>query len=386
MFHCPYCGTNVKEDEHYCIKCGKQLPDDMCSRIKGKKQFNKYWYIPLITAIIFLLSAGTHYFILQSKSNQAKVLYEQGEQFVLEKDYKNAKETFGKALKRKGNFNQAEIALNFMNRALKIESSLEDTNKLLEQQEYQKALSIINDAENEINNFNGDAASELIDTIVKKQNKVKIVKLNEELKQRPDIDSLKILLWDAEAINDEIAEEITLDIRNQIVEYFFSKASKQLNIKQFNDAQTLIEDGLKYAPDAEKLQSLNTTIGKEKVAFETAQQQRIELAMDTAAKEQQFNETDAIELVSVTSENDDQGKLVVKGEVKSVATIPLNSILIAYTLYNNNGNKILSNEVFVYPDKLYPKDTGKFEFTHLDKIEKGKHIDVKVNKITWYTD
>lgn len=385
MLHCPYCGTDVKEDEHYCIKCGKQLPNDIHNRLNNIK-FNKYWYIPLLTAIFFLLSSGVYYFILQNKSSQAKDLYEQGEQFALEKDYNKAKNLFDKALKNKSNFNQAEVSLNFINRALKIGLLLDDTDKLLEQQSYQEALSIINKTESELNNFNGPATSGLIDTIVAKRNTIKITNLEEELKQEPDIDNLKILLWDAEEINDDVAEEIALNIQSQITEYFFSKASKQLKIKQFNNAQTLIKDGLKYAPDAEKLQSLKTTIDKEKTAFETVQQQRIEQAMDTAAKEQQFNETDAIELVSVDLKSDDQGKLVVKGQVKSLATIPLDSILIAYTLSNKDDAELLSNEVFVYPDKLYPGETGKFEFTHLDRKEKVKHVDVKVNKITWYTD
>lgn len=385
MLHCPYCGTNVKEDEQYCIKCGKHLPLDMHNRLNNRKQLNKYWYIPLFITAVLLVSSGVYYLILQNQTAQAKELYEQGERSVLEKDYKAARDLFGQALHHKKNFKQASISLKFTDHAIKIESSLASTDQLLERQDYQEALSVINKAQGELGNFNGTAVSELIDTIISQRNTIKIAQLNEKLKKEPHIDELKILLWDAEAINNNEAKEITLNIRNQIIEYFFSKASEQLNNKQFNDAQILVEDGLKYAPDSEKLQSLKTTIDKEKTTFETAQQQRIEQAMNSAAKEQQFNETDAIELLSVDVEKDEQGKLVVKGKVKSHATIPINSVLIVYTLLNEKKTKILSNEVFVYPDKLYPDQVGKFEFTHFDMKDGKEKLNIKVNKITWYT-
>ncbi|WP_205135695.1 zinc-ribbon domain-containing protein [Virgibacillus halotolerans] len=386
MLHCPYCGTSVNEDEQYCIKCGKQLPNDMHHRLINKKQFNTYWYIPLIIAAVFLVSSGIYYFMLQSNTTHAKESYVQGEQAALDADYNKASKLFTKALDKKDNFVQAETSLAFAERALEVESLLTKTDDLLKKKDYSQALSIIKEAESNLNSFNGDAVAMLIDQIMFKRNTIKIAKLKESLKKDPGIDELKILIWEADAINDNEAEDMTKDIRNEIIEYFFSKATEQLNTKQFTDAQTLIEDGLKYAPESEKLRSLQTTIDKEKTAFESEQQQRIEQAMDTAAKDQKFNEDEAIELVSANIKSDKNGKLVVKGEVKSDATIPINSILIEYTIYNKKKSEILTNEVFVYPDKLYPKESGEFKFTHLDKEEKAKNLTIEVNKITWYTD
>ena len=358
----------------------------MHHRLINKKQFNTYWYIPLIIAAVFLVSSGIYYFMLQSNTTHAKESYVQGEQAALDADYNKASKLFTKALDKKDNFVQAETSLAFAEQALEVESLLTKTDDLLKKKDYSQALSIIKEAESNLNSFNGDAVAMLIDQIMFKRNTIKIAKLKESLKKDPGIDELKILIWEADAINDNEAEDMTKDIRNEIIEYFFSKATEQLNTKQFTDAQTLIEDGLKYAPESEKLRSLQTTIDKEKTAFESEQQQRIEQAMDTAAKDQKFNEDEAIELVSANIKSDKNGKLVVKGEVKSNATIPINSILIEYTIYNKKKSEILTNEVFVYPDKLYPKESGEFKFTHLDKEEKAKNLTIEVNKITWYTD
>lgn len=147
-----------------------------------------------------------------------------------------------------------------------------------------------------------------------------------------------------------------------------------------------MEDGLKYAPDSEKLISLQTTVEKEQTAFETAQQQRIKQAVNAAAQDQQLNETDAIELLSAEVEKNEQGDFVITGEVKSVATIPVHSILVEYSLLNGNDTEILSNEVYVYPDKLYPNENGEFEFTHFDISEDTEDLQVEIDTVTWYTE
>ncbi|WP_188454635.1 zinc-ribbon domain-containing protein [Virgibacillus oceani] len=386
MPHCPYCGTKVKEDELYCINCGRQQPNDVYDRLGIKKQFNKLWYVPIFITIFLLFTSGIYYLFLQNKTAEAKELYEQGEKSALEGDYKEAKELFQDAFNHKQNMTEAKVSRDFMGNVQKLQAKLQDAQEQVENQEFQKALSFINEAEKLLKNFNGTIVTELINTIVSQRQSTKIEQLNYELQQSPTIDDLKILLWEADAIKNDEAKAITATIRNQIIDYSFSKASELLNKKQFSDASIMVDDGLKYAPESDKLQSLKTTIDKEKIAFETAQQQRIEQAISTAAEEQKLNENDAIELVSVKAESDEQGKLVVKGKVKSIATIPINSVQIEYSLATKNGEEFLTNEIYVYPDTLYPDETGKFEFTHFDIDKKEKDIDIKVNKIKWYTD
>ncbi|AIF43923.1 zinc ribbon domain-containing protein [Virgibacillus sp. SK37] len=386
MFHCPYCGTKVKEGENFCIKCGKQLPTDMEERFSTEKKFNKLWLLPIAVAVFSLLAIGFYYLILETQVGKAKELYEKGEEEAMNSNYEQAKSFFEQALQHKKNFNQAEISLHFMDIATQIESTLEEVSNLSEKNNYQEAVSLINESEKKLQNFKGPVVKHVITVIAEKRNQIKIEQLNSTLDKNPSIDELKILLWEAEDIKNEEAEQITSEIRNQIIDYTFTKASEQMMISHFNDAAAIVQDGMKYAPDAEKLKSLQTTIDKEQTAFETAQQQRMEQAINMANEEKQVNKDDAIKLLSVTSESDHQGNLVVKGKVKSVATIPIHSILIKYSLLSEQNEEILNNEVYVYPDKLLPNEEGKFEFTHFDVDAPAKDFTIQVNNITWYTE
>lgn len=386
MHYCPYCGTVVKENEQYCLNCGKQLPDDVNKRKKKVKQFNRYWLMPISVFVLFFLFLLTYHFILQYKSNQAKELYEQAETYMLNEKYEQAYDLLSEAYKYKSNFQEAEAALKFIDHVLLIKNELEEAEKLKDNGQYHEALTIVNEAENTLKNYHGTATTQMVNTLNESRNDIKTVQLKDQLNKKPNISDLKNLLWDVETINTAEAEEITTDIKKQIVDYTFSKASEILNNKQFNDALLLVEDGLKYVGDSEKLQSLKTTIDKEQTAFEIAEQQRIEQAIHIAAEEHELNTNDAIKLDSVKLEMNEQDNIVVKGKVTSVATIPINSILIDYSLLNKKGNEILSNKVFVFPDKLYPEEVGKFEFTHFDVNKDIDEVEVEVNKITWYTD
>ncbi|WP_060680757.1 zinc ribbon domain-containing protein [Virgibacillus halodenitrificans] len=386
MFHCPYCGTKVKEGENFCINCGKQLPTDMEERFSIKKEFNQLWLLPIAVAIFSVLAIGFYYLILETQEGKAKELYEKGEREAMNTNYEQAKSFFEEALHHKKNFNQAEISFNFMDIAIQVESTLEEASDLSKENNYQEAVTLINESEKKLQNFKGPVVKNVITMISEKRNQVKIEQLNSNLNKDPSIDELKILLWEAEDIKNEEAEQITSEIRDQIIDYTFTKASEQMMISHFNDAAAIVQDGMKYAPDSEKLKSLQTTIDKEQTAFETAQQKRMEQAINMANEEKQINKDDAIKLLSVKRESDHQGNLVVKGKVKSVATIPINSILIKYSLLSEKNEEILNNEVYVYPDKLLPSEEGKFEFTHFDINKPAEGFTIQVNNITWYTD
>jgi len=387
MHYCPYCGTKTKEDELYCFKCGKQLPDDLNKRLKPKKHFNRFWYIPITLLILFSVTSGVHYLILQYKDSHAKELYQEGEMKLEDEKYKAARDLFKRALNQKKDFYNAKVSMTFTNNVLQIQREFDEAIVQLDAENLEDALTIVNDTDQLLKNFHGPAATPIVKQIDELRSNIKIEQINKLLADQPGIEDYKTLLWEAEAIKTSDAEELKELIRKEIIDYTFSKASEELNKKQFNNALNLVEDGLKYAVDSDKLQSLKTTIDKEKTAFETAEQQRIEQAVDVATEERELNEQDAVKLDNVKTSKDDQDNIVVQGEVSSVATIPINSVLIEYSLLTKKGKTILSNKVFVYPDKLYPDETGKFEFTHYDlKNKKSKDIEVNVDKITWYTD
>lgn len=385
MHYCPFCGTKVQENETYCLHCGKMLPDDVDQRQRTTKTFNRCWLLPILTSILVVISLISFYFFLENRHEKAEAFYANAEMRVLEESYTKAYDLFSSAKKHKKHFPEADVALKFIDQVLAIKDEFVEVEILKNKSQYQEALAIINEAEDKLKNYHGVAPTLVINQINETRNDLKVLQLKQQLEEKPSIQDLKNLLWEIEIIKTTEAQMITTDIKKQIVDYTFSKASERLNNKQYNDALLLVEDGLKYVSDSEKLLSLKTTIDKEQTAFEIAEQQRIEQALDIAADEHEWNTLDAIKLESVELDRNQQDNLVVTGEILSIATIPINSILIDYSLLNEQGEEILSNKVFVFPDKLYPNEKGKFEFTHFD-IVKEDGIQVEVNKITWYTD
>lgn len=385
MLYCPYCGTKAKEDEHYCIKCGKSLPDDMNTRTDSKKTLNKWWILPAITIVLVAITVGIYAFLLQHHTSKAMELYSEAEKLIMDENYDEANVVLLESLKHRSNFTQAEISLDYTNEATLINDQLGEAKKFLENREYKPALDLINDTEEKLKSYNGPAVSKLIEKIDTAYGITKLEQVKTQLEEEPSINELRILIWEAEEINHPEAKAISTSIRDRIIDYTFSRASEELNEKQFNDALLITEDGLKYAPESEKLISLVANINKEKLAFESAIQERIEQAVNTAYQEDQMNENDAIEVVSVNIENDEAGQIVIKGEVKSVATVPINSVLVEYALLEND-QELLTNKIFIFPEIIYPEEKGKFEFTHFDLKNKSTELKAEVRKITWYTN
>lgn len=386
MFHCPHCGSTIHEEEQFCVICGKKLPLDLESRLNDSKKFNRWWFLPISFAVSLCFVFITYFLILQAKHEQANHHYTLGAELMEEHKYDEALTQFELSKQYKSTFPQAQIALNFLQTTVEIDEGLNQVPEFIEKKQFKEALEYLDTFEEDLNNLQGQAVNEYLNKLANQRDIVELEKIREELANSPSIETLKTLLWDAESIKNEEGIEITGEIRQEIVDYIFSKASEQLNNNQFNDALLIVEDGLKYAEQSTKLQSLKTTIEKEKTAFETAQQERIEQAITIAEEEEQHNRNDAIELDTVDIEYNDEGNIIVKGKVKSAATVPISSVFVEYELYVEGNDPFITNRVFVFPDVLYPGETGNFEFTHYDVNAKRKNYLINVNKITWYVD
>ncbi|WP_153462451.1 MULTISPECIES: zinc-ribbon domain-containing protein [Sediminibacillus] len=385
MLYCPYCGSKTNDDELFCIQCGKKLPEDRYDRVAEPTISKRIWYLPVASFIITIVAVGFGYFYLQHQSHQAKEAFKAGEEKALDGAYDEALVHFKTALREKENFPAALENKSFMEVALQSKLDLKQAADYASEENYQKSLEKIDEAENNLKVYDGEAVDVIIDEVVEKRSEIQLNQLQEAMEKDPSIEKLKTLLWQAKAINSEEAENISASIEEQIISYIFSTANEQLSQKQFTDARDVVEEGLNYVPDSDKLQSLQTTIEKEKTAFETEQQNRIEQAVTAAEKEQDQNKNDAVEMTEVSISKDEQGNAVVSGKLKSIATVPVYSISVDYKILDPDGDELLTNEVYVYPDTLYPGEEGKFEFTHFDTKAKDTS-NVEIEKVKWFLD
>ena len=386
MFFCPYCGTKVKSEESFCLNCGKKLPNNLAKRMDMSQQgFNRFWLLPIGLVLLSFVVFTMLFFLSERNTAQALKYYEESEELVLDAKYNLASEKLEQAIKLKPKFEQAVIALDFIKVASKIKKNIEQAHDYVDEGEFKDALSLIDESERDLSSYHGEIATRLVENLTEEQNIIKYASLLSSLESQPSIDDLKILIWEAEGIKTKEAEEVAENIRTQIADYTHSKAIELLNKHQFSDAHLLVTDGLKYAANSKKLISLQQSIDKEQEAFETEQQNRIEQAIHLAEEEREMNEQEAVELIEVDYAEDDQGAIIVSGEVKSNATIPIHSVVVKYSLYHDKDEEAhATNKAFVFPDTLYPGDSGEFEFTHYDIDEDIEITDIQIEKFTWY--
>lgn len=386
MFYCPYCGTQLQVEESYCLTCGKEMTKQIKKRIKQDRTFNRYWLIPIISFIFSIIIILSYYLIENNRVDQAKQLYDLGEEHLMEQAFDEAIYVFEEAIKYQPSFSQAKTTLDFTKKALNIKVEIDGIQTLLNNGHYDKALALVDEHEKQLRHYQGEIVNKIVKSLTNKRDTISIAQIQNKLSQEHSIEDLKVILWEATAINNDDAQTIADNIRQEIADYSFSIASEKLNKHHFNDALFIVEDGLKYAPYSDKLLSLQQTIEKEKVAFETAQQERIEQALHIAEEEQDFNENKAVEIKEAHLSKDEQDRLVVSGEIKSQATVPIQSVFVEYKIVTEDGLVLETNRVFTYPERLYPKDVGSFEFTHYDIDGNRDDLSINIEKITWYID
>ncbi|MGM8214294.1 zinc ribbon domain-containing protein [Bacillaceae bacterium W0354] len=385
MSFCPQCGIKTHEDEKYCVSCGAELPTDLKEREKIDHGFNKWWLVPISAIIFFLLFSIGFHFYLSNLNTKAVEAYDQGVELALDGNYEGAKEKFNESLEYKKNFKASLTSLEFLDVADQIKDNLKSVDLLVEKESFQQALKLTSETENKLSQFDGEIVNKLLSTIIDKRNEVLIKQIESQLSEKPEIDELKMYLWRVESIKTDRAKTLAEQMKEQIVNYTFNSANEELKDNQFSLALSIVNDGLRYVPDNERLESLKTTIEKQKVAFETEQNERIQQALNQYEIEQNQNENNAIELISIKTEVSDKG-LTVLGELKSVATVPIYSVSVKYSIYGEEDQLILENKTFLYPDTLYPEETGKFEYLHDDIDIDPENININIEQISWYLE
>ena len=215
------------------------------------------------------------------------------------------------------------------------------------------------------------------------RSKITIGKIKKELNELSTIDELGSRLSMLESLTEEEAEKIKEEIINKIVQISTDEVEKLLAEKKFSKAFETIDKALQFDHDNEKLLALRERVNQEKVAFEEAEQKRMEQAIEAAAREDLKNRTEAVEITDFSIELDEYGDLYIHGEVKNKATVGISLITVNYTIYNKDGTYIDDGFIYVYPDYLAPGEKGTFEDVYYGIYE---DVTVQIDNVTWYLD
>ncbi|WP_058306955.1 zinc ribbon domain-containing protein [Gracilibacillus massiliensis] len=385
MSFCPKCGGQVQEIETFCVSCGKRLPEDLKKRNMPEKPTKKWWFLPVLSIVIASIILFSTYLFTTYQSDRALAYYQEAEEMALIGDYEQAKDLLQQALQYKEKFPSAREVLNFLQVASDVEHNLQKVQQLNENKNFSEAFDAIRQSENELEKYNGDLVDQMTEKTISRKSQTLLNQASYKLNSDPTIEDLKSLVWETKDLSHEQAPELIEQVHQKLVAMTYQEATSLLDNLQFSHALRTIEDTLAVIENSEQLESLKTTINKEKTAFESAQEQRIEQALSIFEEEQELNESHAIELIDIQLKTEDE-KWLISGQLKSVATVPIHSILVSYSITDKSDEVILENEVYVYPETLYPDETGKFEFTHFDASTENSRLTAKVDEITWYLE
>ncbi|MDP4549270.1 hypothetical protein Q9251_00080 [Alkalihalobacillus macyae] len=337
---------------------------------------------------LFLGSGLTGYYLYEESVTKAAIhSFEQGEELAIEGDLKAAQQKFKEAKQKRSRFPAAETNENMVSTAMKVNDTLSKANKARRNDNFTEAMELVNNAEQNSAPYDGPLFTTIQEEIVSARTTVMVSELKFDMKGKESIDDLKPVLTRAETLQVDEAQEVAGQIRNQIVDFSINEANNYLKENHFSKALNSVEEGLQINKENEKLMNLKTVIEKRRTAFEEEQQKRIEHAMVAAAKEEEMNQTSAIELNDLKTTVTDYNELKVTGSVKSKATVPVNSIGASYRVLDADGKQFDKGEVYINPDELYPDDTGTFDFMIYDVGKDEKNLDqftVEVDHFTWY--
>ncbi|GAA0293785.1 hypothetical protein GCM10008924_09610 [Gracilibacillus halotolerans] len=385
MYFCPHCGNEVESEEKFCVTCGSRLPSNLNERFSNNKSKSKRWIYPITAVLVGCLLLTIVYGIVLHKRDQALELYEEASQIALVGDYDQAKSVVEEAINNYSSFPQAEELKAFLTIAIEMEQSFADIASMREEGQYSQAIETLIAHDRNIENYNGELVSKVKDKINVLKTETRMDEISSIYESNPDINQLKVLLWELERLNSEKAEELHLDVKDKLVSLTYQEGTALIQKFQFSQALRLVEETLNFVQDSDSLINLRKTIEKEQLAFENQQQQRIEQALSAYESEETHNKEYGIEVISINTETEDE-KLKVIGEIESVATVPLHSVLVHYEILDDQQNVLLTNEVYIQPETLYPRETGNFEFIHVDAEIVGKRVSAKIKEITWYLE
>lgn len=418
---CHQCGQPIEADHRFCKNCGtelnpltdeqelhKDVHETLVSEMsdqqvkhqqieeiaktttenkKNKKElpFTKIlvWLIPVVTCIAVGASLLGYYMYEKSMNDRVLALKSDAETAALEGHLTKAEVYLEEALELRPHYETLKDMILEVQKAHVFSEDLNTVFTFIESQQYKEAEEHLNHLEELMSEETGPLFHSILGKMDEAQTIITVGIIKEELDELDSVAALHDKLQMIEGLSTAEGEEVKKQILTKIVKLTMDHATVKLDEKHFTEALNIVNHGLEYVPNDDKLLAMKERIQQEQLAFEQAEQQRIEQAMEAAARQDLINRTEAVEVLNIETVLDDYGDLYIYGSVKNVATRPISSITIEYSLYHGDGLYFDSGVTYVFPYFLAPGEEGMFEeviyFVNED-------VSVQIDNITWYLD
>ncbi|MEH7123055.1 FxLYD domain-containing protein [Bacillus sp. JJ1773] len=407
--YCHQCGEKLMEGSRFCSGCGSEVQarvedeikveleepetqtqneEEVLTRSENLQQPNRHPMIKLIPIIapilsIVLVGSGLAFFYFQELEINREVLKlkESAEELAIKNDFDKALKQLVKAQLKRPDYIALHDSKEVIEKALGYEQELSKISEKMGHTQYEAASKELARLKEQVNGEKAPLFEHFHQKIEESQTKITIGTIKKEINELATVNDLGGKLSVLATLPENEARVVKQEILKKIVKISSDQAENELANKQFSSAFTTIDKGLQFAVNDEKLLGLKNRVEQDKLAFEQAEQQRIEKAMEAAAKEDLQNRTAAVSVSDFSAETDEYGDLYIIGNVKNVATTSISSITIYYTIYNENGGFLSSGYTSVYPYYLEPGELGYFDNIYYGV---GQNVNVEIDNITWY--
>ncbi|MDX5475754.1 MAG: zinc-ribbon domain-containing protein [Bacillaceae bacterium] len=395
---CHQCGAKVNEDANYCSNCGANLKEeymshehedqeafqDRSSRTKQSKLKTYFPYIlPLASLLVFTIFISSYYFHEQNVNAKVIAMQSEAEEYALEGDFDKAKEILQAASDIRPNYHIVKNNIEVIKLMQEYQASFKQLDKKIEEKQYVDAEKLIIQLKDSLPRIDGPLIQKLRSEIEDKEATIKISKIVEELEELTTVAELARKLQVLSSVPSEDGMAVKEQVINRIVQITVEEAEQEIENKQFSRARSVIDRGLQYAVNDDRLLALRERVQSEQEAFELAEQERLDKAIEAAEKEELQNKTAAVELIHLEATLDDFGGLSVAGQIQNVATTGIYSVTITYNILDKEGELIDTRQTTVYPYHISQGEYGKFEDYYFGILEE---VEVEIENITWYLD
>ncbi len=392
---CPKCGRKVTSDANFCFNCGAELRDDVeqneDSLVEGRgssrNKKKRSTYIPILPPLIslVLVAGSVGWFYNHEHKVNAEVLSikMEAEELALEGEYQQAKDELATAMEMRPEYHVLRNNLEVVKIAEEVNTELEQVKEQIKTKKFEEAEKNLARLREKLTRLDGPLIQPLKEDVSEKDVMIKVGKINSELDQLKTVDELSRKLAVISSIPSEEGKAVKEQILNRIVQLTVEDAEAKIEQKQFTNAMTLADRGLQYAVNDKRLLSLKEKIDQSRQEFEQAEFDRIEKAMEAAAKEDLKNKNAALEIEKFKVDEDEVGGLTITGEVKNVVSATVSSINVYYNILSKDKNVLDTGFTTVYPFKLEPGKNGKFEDYYYGVFE---DVTVEIENITWVVE
>ena len=383
MIECPQCKHENNEGSKYCSQCGHQLSGEPELNSKAKRP-----WLPIFTPALVLIVMGVAlYFVYDHQLDvnaEVAAMKQEAEEVALAGEYREAESLLAGAIDRRPEVEALQQDLSHVQEAISWSKKLDEVNEKIEQD----ALNEANEQLTAIQKQLRQKDSRLLMTLTPKMNeldsRLTLKEVNQELSKITDVDELAGKLNTLSDLNLEEASKVREKIFEKIVNQSTKKAETAVGEKRYTEAVSIIDQGLQYVSNDKKLIQLKERIQEEKEAFEQAEQQRLESAMQQAAQDELRNQTQALQVNGISITKDEFGDYKVSGQIESVATQIISTVSIKYDIINPDGEVVQSDSAKVYPNYLNPGTKGSFEKVHYELEE--QEYSVEVTEMEWLVE